>query len=176
MNPLGRLNKESVTKTLANENELAKKRIKKALLGQINLVNQPSEYQLLADIEQKTEFDEIRTLYIINNAVPSNLGKAAKQYSSNESEPNEDVELLLKGLMNRKEIEETKMFREGDNEYESLGNLRIKRMRDSIESPVFGSKFDSYQSQRNMVRGFTMTSKDELDNAVSKKPVNQMFK
>lgn len=70
-----------------------------------------------------------------------------------------------------------KYFQEAhDNDYESLSNLRIKRMRDSIESPVFGSKIDSYQSQRNLVRGFTMTSKDELEQANPKKPSNQIFK
>ena len=41
-------------------------------------------------------------------------------------------------------------------------------MRDSIESPSFNSKFDSYQSQRNIIRGLTITSKDELEQAVSK--------
>ena len=49
-------------------------------------------------------------------------------------------------------------------------------MRDSIESPVFGSKVESYQSQRNMLRGLTITSKDELEQAVSKKPTGTLQK
>lgn len=76
--------------------------------------------------------------------------------------------------MNKKGIEEQKFFEE-INEYESLRNLRIKRMRDSIESPVFGSKAESYQSQRNVIRGLTITSKDELDHAVPRKPTGSIF-
>ena len=49
-------------------------------------------------------------------------------------------------------------------------------MRDSIESPMFGSsKVDSYQSQRNIIRGLTITSKDELEQAVPKKPTGLLF-
>ena len=42
-----------------------------------------------------------------------------KQYSNDTSEENEDIELLIKSLINKKGIEESKFFEEV-NEYESL--------------------------------------------------------
>jgi hypothetical protein len=100
-----------------------------------------------------------------------------KTYSQDTSEHNEDVELFLKDLMKNKEIEENKFFNvAGGDDYETLSNLRMKRMRESIESPVFGSKADSYQSQRNIIRGLTMTSKDELEHAAPRLPPDQLFK
>lgn len=52
----------------------------------------------------------------------------------------------------------------------------MKRIRESIDSPVFGSNHaESFQSQRNIIRGLTITSKDELDHAVSRKPTSSIF-
>jgi hypothetical protein len=113
---------------------------------------------------------------MINNAVPSHMAKISKQFLSNESEQCEDVELLLKDLMNRKDLEETKMFQNEDHDYESLGNLRKIRMRDSIESPVFGSKVDDFQSQRNLLNGVNLAGKDELEGVFPKRQTNNMFK
>jgi len=80
--------------------------------------------------------------------------------------------------LNSKNVEERKLFhtpsRNSESEYETLGNLRMKRMRESLESPVFGSKIDSFQSQRNLGRGLTLTSKDELESA--QPPSTQLFK
>ena len=42
-----------------------------------------------------------------------------KDYSNNTSEDNEDIEILIKSLINSKGIEESKLFDDA-NEYESL--------------------------------------------------------
>lgn len=112
----------------------------------------------------------------INNTEASHMAKISKQFPSVDSEQCEDVELLLKDLMNRKDLEETKMFHNEEHDYESLGNLRVKRMRESIESPVFGNGVDSFQSQKNLVNGFNLTAKDELENVFQKRPINHIFK
>lgn len=142
--------------------------------------NKPNQYQVLVNDDNTDEFKDIRTLYIISNVLGlKSKSSPSKKYDSQESEHNDDVELLLKELGDKGKIEEHKRYFQDtqDNDYESLSNLRIKRMRESIESPVFGSsKIDSYGSQRNLIRGITLTSKDELENAVPRKPMNGMFK
>lgn len=124
------------------------------------------------------EFKKIKTLYVISNSIVHKQKSLEKVYSSNNSEANEDVELLLRNLMSNQEIEEHKYFDEiQEDEYESLKALRSKRMRESLESPMFGSKIDSYQSQKQMglLRGITITSKDELEQAVSTKHLSAIF-
>jgi hypothetical protein len=113
---------------------------------------------------------------MINNEVPSHMAKISKQFLNNESEQCEDVELLLKDLMNRKDLEETKMFNNNDHDYESLGNLRKIRMRDSIESPVFGNTVNDFQSQKNLVKGLSFTGKDEIEGVFPKRQTSNMFK
>jgi hypothetical protein len=72
-------------------------------------------------------------------------------------------------------LEETKIFHNEDHDYESLGNLRKIRLRESIESPMFGSNNDSFQSQKNLVKGFGLTGKDELEGVFSKRQTNHIF-
>ena len=133
--------------------------------------NQPKDqYKINLDTQRMEGFKCTRLLYIINNMpTPEVIPLASPGLSSKTSDANEDVELLLKEMMNKKELEENKIFGEKElDEYESLRNLRIKRMRDSVESPVFGSNRSSYQSQRSLIRGLTITSKDELEKTRSK--------
>ena len=162
-----------MTKTLENQKDISQRRIRKSQINQ---------YELIVNRDNKEEFEEIRTLYIINNVFPpkeKRSTKLSKPLSSIESETNEDVEKLLQDLLN-KNVEEHKFFQNNtftsNNDYENLSSLRMKRLRESIESPVFGSKVDSYQSQKNLGRGMTLTSKDELDHAQTSKQVSQMFK
>lgn len=140
-------------------------------------LHKASPYLSIVNDDKQEDFQKVRVLYIINNTAGfKEKLRASKQFTSYESEPSEDVELLLKNLMNKKEIEEHKFFQETyGNDYESLSNLRIKRLRESLESPVFGSKASDYQSQRNLIRGMTVTSKDELEHAFQTKPINQIF-
>lgn len=90
-----------MTRTLANDNDLTSSRIRK---------NKIKQYQSLVDNNEDPEdFSQIRTLYIISNVIGvKSKSHPSKQYSSNESEANEDVELLLKDLMNKKDLEENK--------------------------------------------------------------------
>lgn len=157
-----------MTKTLANEGDMQTSRMR---------LNKSNPYQTIIDDDKQEDFQKVRVLYIINNTAGfKEKLRASKQFTSYESEPSEDVELLLKNLMNKKEIEEHKFFQETyGNDYESLSNLRIKRLRESLESPVFGSKTGDYQSQRNIIRGMTITSKDELEHAFQTKPISQIF-
>ena len=57
-------------------------------------------FQSSIDQEKIEEFQKPKILYIINNAlIPKRKSLAIKQYTSNNSETNEEVELLLRGLM-----------------------------------------------------------------------------
>ena len=99
----------------------------------------------------------------------------SRQFSSKSSDINEDVEILLKEMMSRQSLEENKFFNTNMDQHETLSNLRIKRMRESIESPVFGTRDDAYQFQRNFIRKITNNSRDELENAQSRKNYGSIF-
>lgn len=134
---------------------------------------EPSSLLKNLNIESKFKIN----LLLLREKGPQMINK----HSSDETESNEDVEITFKELMNVKSFEEHKLFHnpsshQSESEYETLGNLRMKRMRESLESPVFGSKMDSWPSQKNVIWGLTLTSKDELENAHPKKPSGQIFK
>lgn len=48
-------------------------------------------------------------------------------------------------------------------------------MRESLESPVFGSRDEAYQFQRQYIRRMTNTSKDELEQAQTRKNYGSIF-
>ena len=153
---------------MTNENDMSSIRLR---------INQVKQMKNSLDFQKLEGFKKQRLLYIINNEIKEERGPLiARQYSSKNSDINEDVEMLLKEMMGRHDTEENKFFGEVNmDEYDSLRNLRLKRMRDSIESPMFGSKRDTFQSQRNLIRGLTVTSKDELEQANTKKNYGGIF-
>lgn len=180
--PLGK--KESITKTMKNENDMTKMRLRKSQNQQYssNSKNWPAFGNAMSSVTEVTKLEDYkkqRTLYVISNAMVKVEEKPliSKEFSSKNSDINEDVELLLKEMMNKKEIEENKYFSAKNlDQYESLSNLRIKRMRESLESPVFGTYEETYKKQRNYIRQFTNNSnQDELDQANTRKNYGSIF-
>mmetsp|Transcript_35291 Transcript_35291/g.34952 ORF Transcript_35291/g.34952 Transcript_35291/m.34952 type:complete len:156 (-) Transcript_35291:625-1092(-) len=129
-------------------------------------------YQLLSNPEHCEEFQEIRTLFIIS--------RLPKRQSSYETENQEDMGLSIQEILNQKSFDKFNQNNESfkheskrTSEYSSISKLRMKKIRESIESPDFGSKGSSFVTQKNLSKALSVSSRDELENAnIMKQPVH----